>query len=203
MTRPRIFRPGRPAVAGLLLGVGALVLAACGSSGSATPTTSGAGSSTGSSTTASSSATTSSASSASTAAGATAAGGAPTVQVASTSRGRVLVDSGGMALYTYGPDHGAALSTCTGACIEAWPPLTVPAGTTPRSGAGVSGTVGVAKQRDGAEQVTYDGDLLYTFLSDPGPDQVTGNGVAGFADVAPGAPTRPAATTTTPRSSGY
>jgi len=180
-------RPGvrpRPAAAGLLLGVAAVVLAACGSSGSATPPTTAAGSS-------------------STAAG-SGAGAAATVQLASTGQGKVLVDNGGMALYTYGPDHGAAMSTCTGACIEAWPPLTVPAGTTPHAGTGVTGTLGVAKQADGAEQVTYDGNLLYTFLSDPGPDQVTGNGVAGFTDVAARTPASATTTTSASRSgSGY
>jgi predicted lipoprotein with Yx(FWY)xxD motif len=164
----------------------ALVAAACGSSPAATSTTNG---NTG-------------AASTSGAAGSAAA----TVKTASTSQGTVLVNGSGMALYTYGPDHGGAQSACAGTCIQAWPPLTVPTGTTPSAGAGVTGTLGTARQSDGALQVTYDGNLLYTFLSDSSPGQVTGNGVAGFSVAKPAA-AKPAAaqsaTTTTSTSSGY
>ena len=182
------------AAAGALAAL-ALVLAACGSSASSSATTSP---------------------SANRGAGATTTGGStttPTVKTASTSQGTVLVNSSGMALYTYGPDHGAAQSTCTGTCIQAWPPLTVPAGTTPTPGAGVTGTLGTSRQSNGSLQVTYNGNLLYTFLSDPSPGQVTGNGVGGFsvAKVAVGSSSGSATTassggpasTTTTASSGY
>ena len=104
-----------------------------------------------------------------------------TVKTATTSRGTILVNSNGMALYVYGPDHGAALSTCRGTCLQQWPPLTVAARSTPTAGAGVTGTLGTAPQPDGILQVTYNGNLLYLFLSDTTSGRAAGDGVAGFS----------------------
>ncbi|MGA2522062.1 MAG: hypothetical protein ABSG81_14750 [Acidimicrobiales bacterium] len=173
-----------------LFGGVALVLAACGSSSGAsstttTSTTAGPADATGSSTT------------------------PATVLAVTTSLGKILENSSGMALYTYGPNHGGTTNMCTGACLQAWPALTVPAGASPKGGPGVAGTLGTAKQADGTTQVTYDGNLLYTFLSDDA-GKVTGNGVAGFsvakvtAASTPGAAGGGAAlTTTTTARSGY
>jgi predicted lipoprotein with Yx(FWY)xxD motif len=103
------------------------------------------------------------------------------VQAGSTSEGTVLENSAGLPLYTYDKDTGTQ-SNCSGACAQAWPPLTVSAGTTPKGGAGVSGTLAAVKQSNGTYQVTYDGRLIYTFISDSA-SKVTGNGVAGFSVV--------------------
>jgi predicted lipoprotein with Yx(FWY)xxD motif len=152
-----LVRPGTAAVA---LGAVAIVLAACGSSTpAASPTTNSPASSggTGAGTTTSSGST------------------AATVKAASTNKGTVLENSAGMPLYTLAPG-----TACTGQCAAAWPPLTVPAGTTPKAGAGVTGTLATAKQSNGDLWVTYNGKALYTFLSDS-PGQVTGDGVAGFS----------------------
>jgi predicted lipoprotein with Yx(FWY)xxD motif len=120
------------------------------------------------------------------------------VVVSNATYGDILATPSGLALYTLDTDHGGR-STCTGSCIKAWPPLTVPAGTTPTGGPGVTGTLASSKQADGSYQVTYDGALLYTFVSDS-PGTVTGDGVAGFfvVNVQPAATT----TTTSPVSSG-
>ena len=101
-----------------------------------------------------------------------------------------------MALYTLATDHNGQ-STCHGSCAAAWPPLTVPAGTVPTGGPGVTGTVGSSEQSNGTFQVTYNGSPLYTFVSDTSPGQVTGNGVAGFFVVTV-APATTTTTTTTP-----
>jgi len=93
--------------------------------------------------------------------------------------GSILTDAAGFALYTLDTDHGG-MTTCTGACAQVWPALTVPNGTTASAGPGVTGTVSAVVQSDGTDQVTYNGAPLYTFLSDTAPGQVTGNGVAGF-----------------------
>ena len=117
--------------------------------------------------------------------------------------GDILVTSTGMALYTYGPDVGHnGMATCTGGCLQIWPPLTVPAGTTPTSGPGVAGTLAAVRQANGSNQVTLNGQPLYTFAQDRIPGHVTGNGVAGFAvarnsSSAPSAPPTTAAPTTT------
>ncbi len=128
---------------------------------------------------------------------------ADTVKMASTPGfGNVLVDSAGMALYTYGPDKGRnGVSNCSGSCAQAWPPLTVPAGTTPTRGTGVTGTVSVVKQVNGAYQVTYDGLPLYTFVQDSAPDQVTGNNVAGFSVAKPASYGSSSAASSTPTTS--
>jgi predicted lipoprotein with Yx(FWY)xxD motif len=117
----------------------------------------------------------------------------PTVQTATNATfGTILTTDSGMALYTLDTDHNGQ-STCHGACAAAWPPLDVPAGTVPTGGAGVTGTVGVAAQSNGTFQVTYNGDPVYTFVSDSTPGQVTGNNVAGFSVVT----VAPSSTTTT------
>ncbi len=112
-----------------------------------------------------------------------ASGATPTVQVATNATfGTILTNDSGLALYTLDTDHNGQ-STCHGACAAAWPPVTVPAGTVPTGGPGVTGTVGSSKQSNGTFQVTYNGAPLYTFVSDTTPGQVTGNGVAGFSVV--------------------
>src|SRR5579863_4944447 len=83
--RERVIRARRWAAGSALVAV-ALVAAACGSSPTASTTTNG---NTGASSTTG-------------AAGSAAA----TVKTASTSQGAILVNGSGMALYTYGPDHG-------------------------------------------------------------------------------------------------
>jgi predicted lipoprotein with Yx(FWY)xxD motif len=156
----------RPRTAVAALAVAALMLAACGSSSpsSATTTPAPAANSGSGATTAPSTA-------------------APaTVKTDNSSQfGTILVNSAGMALYTYAPNNSGTVNMCSGACLQAWPALTVPAGTTPMLAAGVTGTLATAKQADGTLQVTYNGQLLYTFVSDTSPGQVTGNGVAKFS----------------------
>ena len=118
-----------------------------------------------------------------------------TVGVASNSMyGTVLTDAQGRALYTYPRDHGAT-SACdsNSACASVWPALSVPAGTTPTAGPGVTGTVGEAVQANGIDQVTFNGSPLYTFVGDTAPGQVSGNNVGGFlVVVVPVTPPTPA-----------
>jgi predicted lipoprotein with Yx(FWY)xxD motif len=72
--------------------------------------------------------------------------------------------------------------TCTGGCASVWPPLVLPAGdTTPRGAKGVTG-LGTVKIAGGLLQVTYNGEPLYTFVSDSG-HSVNGNGAGPFAVV--------------------
>jgi predicted lipoprotein with Yx(FWY)xxD motif len=155
----------RPGTAVAAVVVVALALSACGSSSPSSTTAAGTGNS-------------------GTAAAASSGTSASTATVKTTDAsgfGTILVNNAGMALYTYGPNNGATVNMCTGACLQAWPALTVPAGTTPTLASGVSGTLATAKQSDGTLQVTYNGMLLYTFVSDGSPGQVTGNGVAKFS----------------------
>jgi hypothetical protein len=67
--------------------------------------------------------------------GATAAGnsGAATISLASSTLGRILVNSKGDTLYLFQADKGTA-STCNGACASVWPPVTT--SSKPIAGAG-------------------------------------------------------------------
>jgi len=138
--------------------VSALVLAACGSSGSS-------GTSTSSTPPASSTAT-----------------GSPrpasVVGTKTTSLGTFLVDAKGRALYLWDADHGS-MSACSGACAQAWPPLTA-IGTPKASGQVKSSLLGTTKRADGSREVTYDGHPLYYFEGDTTPGQTTGQGNDGF-----------------------
>jgi predicted lipoprotein with Yx(FWY)xxD motif len=87
--------------------------------------------------------------------------------------GRVLVDSGGKALYTAQQESGTGV-LCTGGCLSFWTPLTIHSGNPTASS--VTGMLGVAERPDGTRQVTFNGKRLYTFAEDS-PGQVTGNGL--------------------------
>jgi predicted lipoprotein with Yx(FWY)xxD motif len=102
-----------------------------------------------------------------------------TVQVANSAQyGSILVDAQGNTLYLFDQDTGKT-SACTGACIAAWPALTVTG--SPTAGAGVTASLlGTAKQADGSNQVTYNGHLLYLFSGDGAAGDTTGEGVNGF-----------------------
>jgi len=183
--RNRLVRPGTALAA---LAAVALTLAACGSSSPSSSATTAA-SSTGSGTGAGASP------------GTTAA--PATVKTTTSAKfGTILVNSAGMALYTYGPNDGGTVNKCLGPCLTAWPAVTVTAGTTPTLATGVTGTLATAKQSDGTLFVTYNGQLLYTFVSDTTAGQVTGNGVAGFTVAKAASSTAATNTPTTTAASG-
>jgi predicted lipoprotein with Yx(FWY)xxD motif len=160
-------RHGRWAVVAVL-GFVLATAAAC-SSGSASPTTTSAGHSSAGTSTTSRTSTTSTASS-------------PVVDVAQVgSAGAILVNHAGLTLYRYTPD-GTGKSVCNGGCATAWPPLTVPAGTTKVTGSAniESGSLGTITRSDGTLQVTYKGMPLYTYTGDMAPGQANGQGAGGI-----------------------
>ena len=118
---------------------------------------------------------------ASSGAGATAQPASSSVTVASASvsgHGTVLVGgSNGMTLYQFDQDTpGSGTSACTGGCISTWPPLTVPAGTTPTAGPGITGQLGTFTRTDGhGIQVTYNGHPLHFYSGDTKPGDANGN----------------------------
>jgi|HubBroStandDraft_6_1064221.scaffolds.fasta_scaffold381764_2 predicted lipoprotein with Yx(FWY)xxD motif len=143
-----------------ILAGGAALLAACGSSGSpststSTPATSGAASSAATSPQGSGS-------SASTV----------TIMTHSTSKGTVLTNAQGKTLYWFAIDTPTK-SNCNGSCTSFWPPVIGKA-------AAVSGTTlmhgfGTITRSDGSVQATYDGHPLYTYAADTAPGQIGGN----------------------------
>jgi predicted lipoprotein with Yx(FWY)xxD motif len=103
------------------------------------------------------------------------------VQVATIpTYGSVLVNSSGMTLYYLTSEANGAIK-CTGGCLSAWPPLTVPAGTTSVPlPAGATGQMGVITRPDGTLQVTYNGYPLYLFAGDTSPGDAKGQGLTAF-----------------------
>ncbi len=117
--------------------------------------------------------------------------GAVTLGTASSAKlGAFLTGPNGMTLYTHAGDS-MNMSTCTGACLSAWPPLTVRVGQSPMAGSGMMGRMGTFTRTDGTTQVTYTGMPLYYWQGDTKPGDATGQGVGGFS-VAPVAGSAPA-----------
>ena len=103
---------------------------------------------------------------------------ATTVKLGHSKLGKYLVSSSGRALYLFLKDTGKT-SKCTGACANAWPPLTT--GAAPKAGAGVKQSLlGTTTRSDGTKQVTYNGHPLYRYDDDKGPGQHHGQGLKEF-----------------------
>jgi predicted lipoprotein with Yx(FWY)xxD motif len=136
--RPRRVRRATAAAGAI---AGAVVLAACGSSGGSKS----GGSSSGGSTSASSSA----------------AAGKGTVMVGKVNGyGSVLVTAADQPIYILSSDPSGS-SKCSGACAKAWKPLTISGSA--KAGTGVSSSMlSTFKRSDGTTQVLYDKHALYT-----------------------------------------
>jgi predicted lipoprotein with Yx(FWY)xxD motif len=98
----------------------------------------------------------------------------PTVRVATTRLGKILVDSRGRTLYLFTKDSGTK-SACSGACATAWPPLR--AGGKATVGSGVRASL---LRTTAHSQVTYNGHPLYTFIKDTKPGETNGEGLTAF-----------------------
>jgi predicted lipoprotein with Yx(FWY)xxD motif len=105
----------------------------------------------------------------------TAKGGSATavVKTASTSLGTIVVTKDGKAVYTL--TSGGQHVPCTGACLQVWPAVTLPAGTTKATGTGVK-NVGTAA----GGHVTINGAPVYTFAGDAGAGTTNGEGINSF-----------------------
>jgi predicted lipoprotein with Yx(FWY)xxD motif len=105
----------------------------------------------------------------------------PVISTASTSLGRILVNSQGRTLYLYGRDSRGR-SACSGKCASFWPPL-IAAGK-PRAGAGARASLlGTTRRADGRLQVTYNHHPLYRFLKDTKKGQTSGEQLNAFGGV--------------------
>jgi predicted lipoprotein with Yx(FWY)xxD motif len=103
---------------------------------------------------------------------------APTVSLAQSKFGKILVGSNGRTLYDFVADK-TSMSTCYGACASLWPPLTVTG--TPKAGPGiVASLLGTTKRTDGTTEVTYNGHPLYYYVADTKPGQTTGQDINQF-----------------------
>ncbi len=100
------------------------------------------------------------------------------VKMASVAKyGQILVNTSGLPLY-YDAANKPGKWACTGSCLAAWPPLTLPKSQKAAVAAkGVTG-LGTVKSPSGV-QVTWHGKALYTFAEDS-KGKVTGQGISDF-----------------------
>ena len=104
--------------------------------------------------------------------------GAATISVQGSSLGQIVVDGNGKTLYLFEADTSKQ-STCSGACAQAWPPLTTSGA--PNAGGGASASLlSTAARSDGTTQVTYSGHPLYSFTGDTKPGDTNGEGSTAF-----------------------
>jgi predicted lipoprotein with Yx(FWY)xxD motif len=157
MSIPVLARIPLPLKAGVPVAA-ALLVAACGSSGS--PQSAATGAATGGST-----------GSASTTA-------ATVITTHSGSGGTFLTDGSGRAVYLWAKDP-MGKSECAGACATAWPPVT-DAGKLTAAGGVNAADLGTITRSDGTKQVTYDGHALYYYVGDSSAGQTSGQGSDGF-----------------------
>src|SRR2546423_13442626 len=101
-----------------------------------------------------------------------------TISVHASSLGQILVDANGKTLYLFEADTSAQ-SPCSGACAQAWPPVTTNGA--PKAAGGASASLlGTTARSDGTTQVTYSGHPLYSFISDTKPGDTNGEGSTAF-----------------------
>jgi predicted lipoprotein with Yx(FWY)xxD motif len=85
----------------------------------------------------------------------------------------VLTDTKGLTLYTLvGETRGKFICT-SAACLQAWPPLLVTPGTTPKGPV----KLGTIKNPEGKTQVTFKGMPVYTFEGDSKKGEANGEGL--------------------------
>jgi predicted lipoprotein with Yx(FWY)xxD motif len=86
--------------------------------------------------------------------------------------GTYLTDGSGKSLYMFASDS-ATKSSCNGACVAYWPPLT---GTAQASGGASAAKVTTITRSDGTMQVVYAGHPLYYYKGDSAPGDTNGQG---------------------------
>ena len=95
------------------------------------------------------------------------------VKTASTPLGTIVVTNDGKAVYTL--TSGGQQVPCSGACLQVWPAVTLPAGTTKATGTGVKNVDTAA-----GGHVTVNGAPVYTFQGDAGAGTTNGEGINSF-----------------------
>jgi predicted lipoprotein with Yx(FWY)xxD motif len=101
-----------------------------------------------------------------------------TLKVETTMAGKVLANPHGMTVYYYtGDKPGSGVSSCTGSCATAWPPVVAPV-QSPK-GVKLAGPLSAIIRPGGVRQVTVNGYPIYRYAGDKKPGQATGNGSGG------------------------
>jgi predicted lipoprotein with Yx(FWY)xxD motif len=108
-----------------------------------------------------------------------AAAGEVTVLVGDSDLGQVLTAADGKTVYLFVPDAQGA-PTCTGSCVQTWPPLIVDDRSEVTAGEGVDASLlGTVEHPAAGTQVTYNRWPLYHFAGDSAPGDTSGQGQGG------------------------
>ena len=92
--------------------------------------------------------------------------------------GDVLVDGVGVTLYMFdNDDQGSDASSCTGGCLDTWPPLTVGSESAVTAGGDVTAPLSTFERDDGSLHVVASGWPLYYYAGDGGPGDANGQAV--------------------------
>ena len=106
---------------------------------------------------------------------------AVTLQVRSSTYGKILFDGRGYVLYAFTRDTKNK-SNCYGACAKAWPVYFAKGGL--RAGSGIKKSLlGTTRRRDGRRQVTYAGRPLYYYVGDTRPGLITCQNVPEYGGI--------------------
>jgi predicted lipoprotein with Yx(FWY)xxD motif len=92
--------------------------------------------------------------------------------------GKFLTGEDGKTLYLFTPDT-ATTSACNAGCIDSWPAFTIEADETVKGGDGVTGTFTTIMRQDGAKQVAYNGHPLYYYAADKAAGDTNGQALFG------------------------
>jgi predicted lipoprotein with Yx(FWY)xxD motif len=97
------------------------------------------------------------------------------VSVKSVDKSDVLTNAQGKTLYTANVEKGGHIM-CTGQCTTFWMPADGSAAQAKTAAADLNLSIGVVKRPDGKDQLTLDGQPLYSFTQEGG-GKLTGNGL--------------------------
>ena len=85
----------------------------------------------------------------------------------------VLTNTKGLTLYILTGEKNGKFICTSATCLQAWPPLLVTPGTTPKGPV----KLGTIKNPEGKTQVTFKGMPVYTFSGDSAKGQANGEGI--------------------------
>jgi predicted lipoprotein with Yx(FWY)xxD motif len=97
----------------------------------------------------------------------------PTIKVADSDLGQILVNGKGLTLYSFDADTSTDETACGTGCDSTWPPLE---SAKPKVGKGLDASLIASNS---SNHVSYNGHLLYTYAADSAPGDVNGDGVGG------------------------
>jgi predicted lipoprotein with Yx(FWY)xxD motif len=97
----------------------------------------------------------------------------PTIKVADSDLGEILVNGKGRTLYSFDVDSGTDETACGSGCDSTWPALE---SAKPKVAKGLDASLIASNS---SNHVSYNGHLLYTYSGDSARGDVNGDGVGG------------------------